>query len=229
MRGTKRGLRIIWSICAWDIFGGEINAISVLDDSLSRGWGTDPIWQLPRRQNTRHATGRPEPWELCQLSAGDIRSILAESSRHNTGHSRPRPLGNERWHLSLWHEASPDSRYVRLPENWTEHPTHWKCSGCQLFSMALTHSWHNFMMIRRVTSDLMSDLIPGWCTDHIWRKPGQTASCNHLGNRAYHALYMLQALKIWFVKKDTQRTIDACLPGSARLIPHTEQVKWCSW
>ena len=36
VRGTKRGRRIIWSICAWDIFGGEINAISVLDDGLKR-------------------------------------------------------------------------------------------------------------------------------------------------------------------------------------------------
>ena len=43
-------------------------------------------------------------------------------------------------------------------------------------------------------------LIPGWCTDHIWRKRGQTASCNHLGSRAYHASCTLWLLKKYCVK-----------------------------
>ena len=56
---------------------------------------------IPRRQNTPRATGRPEPWEPCQLLAGDIQSTLAEYFRHNTGHRRLLPLSNIVCHFSI--------------------------------------------------------------------------------------------------------------------------------
>ena len=121
---------------------------------------------------------------------------------------------------------SPDSRYVRLPENCTEQPTHWKHSGCQFLSIALTHSWHN------------SGLFAEWHLDIIWYLGDVLITFGANGDKLPHVIILAVELIMLRVRYDSwKNTVSKvlftddkyCLPGSARLIWHTEQVKWCSW
>ena len=65
-------------------------------------------------------------------------------------------------------------------------------TGSTLGASSYPSPWHiPDTILDYLPSDiLISWNVPEWCTDHIWRKRGQTASCNHLGSRAYHASCM---------------------------------------
>ena len=131
-----------------------------------------PIYHALLTMHTKHLTCH------CLSKALSALSVIGSLHPPHLG----RTVSVQQWSQYGWPSFSLQ---VMLPENCTKHPQHWKCSGCQLRSMAVRQPYSGNI----ITILFYVFCSPQLCTHHIqhtWRESFPCSVSHKTAAHSYH-------------------------------------------